>query len=1006
MHLRYSIVLFLLCPGLVRPQNPTAGLHGTVVDIADSRVPLARIAIRLEDSSLARMTSCDERGEFRVDELAPGTYRVSVTATGFADAHATVPIRVGTSEGIVVRMRPARVLETVGVALQAPSVAIQGIDVASQVHQTIITSGDLRSLPLAARSFANIAYLAPGTEPVEPSDPTKARITAVSTGGSSGLNNELSLDGADNSDDYIGGFLQSVSPDAIQEFSVRTAQEEADTGGTTGGSVLIRTRSGSNTWHGDAAFFARSAALNARFPIENPAPDPKQPFSRQNYVGTLGGPIKHDVLWFFLSDENVREKASTVYSSATMTQFEALSVLASEGLIPGVGSIDVPRSVPIPFHDDMASLRLDWKQSDDSAWFLRTSTDTYLTRNDLVAQGALPSTGLLTHNDYVNAVIGNQYLFTPSFLGRLTLSAGVLHLTQTRNSSLGFALAFPFSSTALTVSGFETFGDNQFATPITNFPSLRNQQKLQFRYDISNSSARRDLRFGVNLVHEPVLDGSFPGNNETLYQFLNNPDYYVENPDQFPIDRTAGSSTTNLGGGFNQNIQRMAVYAQGSWHVTRRTTLVSGLRYSTTRGLFLGSARSQLQNPAYSTLQALQIPLVSGAPRDDRIQFAPRLGISYALSTPRTTVLRVGFGMYYNDLAQSGWASAFQAVNTPTAPCVNPIQFPDAKEPNGCVPGSSEGGKGNLIDPSYKTPYAIHVTGGVEMELTQNWKLNSDYTHEQGVHSFRGYAYDGATNLFTPLLAQSNPRQSEVVPDIKVFHSDNRSSYNALMIHLQGNASQYFSMVANYTLASAQTWGCVLGELFDYVNGVCDPWHPFSTGDFGPSGEDVRHRFVVAGTLHMPGNLDISTLTQMESARPFTITTANGTGRISIRGSRTSLDQFRGIPFVEADLRVSRPVHHGERVAVVPFAELFNVFNRNNPGANFVTNIASLPVPSEQAQSGSVFDICANSACSSTKPLSSAKLLRVPAGALGDFFGPGTTVGIPFAAQLGMRVTF
>ena len=129
---------------------------------------------------------------------------------------------------------------------------------ASAVHQGVIGRQDLQNLPLAARSFANIAYLAPGTEPVEPSDPTKARITAVSTGGSSGLNNELSVDGGDNSDDFIGGFLQNFSPEAIQEFAMRTANEDADTGGTTAGSVVITTERGTNEWHGDAAFLRSS----------------------------------------------------------------------------------------------------------------------------------------------------------------------------------------------------------------------------------------------------------------------------------------------------------------------------------------------------------------------------------------------------------------------------------------------------------------------------------------------------------------------------------------------------------------------------------------------------------------------------------------------------------------------------------------------------------------------------------------------------------------------------
>jgi hypothetical protein len=85
---------------------------------------------------------------------------------------------------------------------------------------------------------------------------------------------------------------------------------------------------------------------------------------------------------------------------------------------------------------------------------------------------------------------------------------------------------------------------------------------------------------------------------------------------------------------------------------------------------------------------------------------------------------------------------------------------------------------------------------------------------------------------------------------------------------------------------------------------------------------------------------------------------------------------------------------------------MFNLFNRNNPGANYVTNIAALPVPTEQAQAGNVTDICTNAACTTTTPITSLNQLSVPSGGLGDFFGPGTTVGIPFAAQFGVRLSF
>jgi len=225
-----------------------------------------------------------------------------------------------------------------------------------------------------------------------------------------------------------------------------------------------------------------------------------------------------------------------------------------------------------------------------------------------------------------------------------------------------------------------------------------------------------------------------------------------------------------------------------------------------------------------------------------------------------------------------------------------------------------------------------------------------------------------------------------------------------LLVRLQGNVSRRLNLVANYTLAKAQTWGCEIGELFDYVNGVCDPYHPFAPGDYGPSGEDVRHRLVVAATVHAPGGIELSALTQLETARPLTLTTPAG-DRAVINGVKTTLDQFRGTPFVQADLRVSRPFRIAERVEVRPFAEFFNLFNRNNPGNNYVGDISALPNPVNDLANATA--ICADPpACANYVPITSARQLLVPAGALGDFFGPGTTVGGPFAAQLGVRVNF
>lgn len=968
----FSLALFLSIlslPSVSIAQNPRGALRGTVLDQTGGRIPSAKVMVQSAETGIVREAACNDRGEFRIDDLVPGNYQVIVSAIGFAEANSSVKVVVSSVRELTVTLKLPAVQQTITLDDQIHSVTTQFIDPASTVHQAVIFQQDLQTIPLAARSFANIAYLAPGTEPVEPSDPTKARITAVSTGGSSGLNNELSVDGADNSDDWIGGFLQNLSPEAIQEFAVRTAQEDADTGRTTAASFVISTRSGTNDWHGDEAFYERDASLNARFPIDNPAPNPKQPFSRQNYVGTLGGPIVKDKLWFFSSFEYVHENASIAYSTNSQAQFGALSQIASDGLISdngtSVDSILVPSSVPVPFRDYLGLIRFDWAQSSNSHWFLRAASDSYVTRNALVQQATLPSTGATTHNNYLNLVISNQHTFGPYWVASLVFGASGLHLTQSRNSNLGFALAFPFSSTASTISGLETFGDNQFITAVSAFPVLRNQEKYQIRYDVSHDSGPHALRFGVNLIHEPVLSGALAATRETLLTYSRDPVFYAANPSQFyfslscapPVPADVHCRANPAGdGSFSQNVQRLGFYAEDSWRATRRLTVNYGLRYDTTFGLFIASGHNQNSNPALAGNG-----VISGIPHDYRKAIAPRLGLAYSFGSAGDTVLRGGVGMYFNDLAQNGWVEAFTAVNNFNL--------------------QTAGGPASLIDPNYHTPYAIHATAGIEHAFNANWILSADWTLEMGMHGYRRYDF----------------------PNVSVFRSDNRSRYNALALHLQGNVAKRFSLVANYTPASAKTWGCEIGELFDYVNGVCDPFDAFAPGDYGPSGEDVRHRAVLAGTLHAPGGFDITFLSQAESARPITLTTPVG-NRAVVNGVKTGLDEFRGTPYLQTDLRVTRPFKIREGWSLAPFIEFFNLFNRNNPGNNYIPDISVLPVPVNDLNN--VTALCLNPACTQTTPVTSGKQLLVPAGALGDFFGPGTTVGIPFAAQAGVRLTF
>ncbi|MCU1220118.1 MAG: Oar protein [Candidatus Angelobacter sp.] len=983
-------LLFTLCI-CAHAQSPEGALVGTVSDATGARIAAATVTVSARDYALNRTAKTGKLGEFSLETLPPGEYEVTVKAPGFASKAGHVTVSVTSTSSMNITLQPASVQQSVRVEGTGGSLTAQPIETSSSVVKTTIGLRDLDEVPLAHRSFANVAFLAPMTEPVEPSDPTKARITAVAFGGSSGLNVDLSVDGGDNNDDFIGGFLQNYSVDAMQEFTVRTAQFDADTSRTNGGSIILSTRRGTDNWHGSVAGYFRNESLNARNPLDNPEPNPKQPFSRQNAVGTIGGPLVKDKLWMFSSFEYVNEDASVGYSAHSLDQFNALAQLASSGQVPGVTSIPVPTSVSTPFHDSIFSTRLDFNQSDRSHWFLRGAFDLNDTKNDLVHEGALPSTGFDTTSHYYSLLLSNQMEFTPEWIGNFVFQASDFHHVKVRNSNLGFGLAFPFSSTILTTSGFETFGDNQFVTGITAFPINRDQQKYQFRYDVSHAKGSHAPRFGINFIHEPVLSGRLTDNPETLFTLPNDPSFYVANPGSLATDLGDPANQTRFGGNgrFAQNVQRLGFYAQDSWRIRSSFTVNYGLRYDTTFGLFKSNGGDQNSNPAVQTIAALNLALPQGVPHDYRKAFAPRLGFAYSPGASGSTVIRAGIGLYFNDLAQNGWVDAFRAVSP------------------GTVGSLGAGEQGAIIDPHYHAPYALQASAGFEHAFTKASRLNINYEHQQGGHQYRRYEYVAQDPALAP-----NATLPADAPNISVFRTDNRSRYDGISFAVN-HRSKRLDLTAHYTLANATTWGANVGELFDYVNGVTSVTNPFGPGDHGPSGEDVRHRFVIAGTLHLPGAFEVSTLSQFESGRPFTLGTGvdiNGDGvandRAVVNGQQTRLDQFRGTPFAQIDMRLSRNFKFGEHVSLRPFVEFFNLLNRTNPGNNFVGDIAALPVPAGEVEAGNVTHLCLNADCSALQPITSLTQLKKPGGALGDFFGPGTTVGMPFAAQFGVKFTF
>jgi len=177
-------------------------------------------------------------------------------------------------------------------------------------------------LPVNGRSFASLAILIPGATLAPSFDPTKARVGTFSVGGSSGRNLNITIDGGDNKDNAVGGILQNFSMEGIQEFALSTQRFSAANGRSGGALLSVVSKSGKNDVHGSVFGFSRDEKLNANAPallakanpnlFPNTADAVKPPFSRQQFGGSIGGPIKKDKAFFFGTAERTRERGNSL----------------------------------------------------------------------------------------------------------------------------------------------------------------------------------------------------------------------------------------------------------------------------------------------------------------------------------------------------------------------------------------------------------------------------------------------------------------------------------------------------------------------------------------------------------------------------------------------------------------------------------------------------------------------------------------------------------------------
>ena len=863
--------LAILTVGLASPlaaQQPTGGIEGTVTDPQGAVVVKATVTVRNPATNFSRTTETNEEGFYRIDQLPPGNYEVRVGGTNFKT---TVVKEVGVNVG---QTTPADVKLEIGGASEEVTVVGSG---EAQIERTDITvSGvvntvQIQNLPLNGRNFLDLAQLQPGVEKVEGGsfDPTKANYTGVSIAGQAGRSAQISVDGASVVDNVVGTTTQNFSQEIVQEFQLGISNYDLSTGASSTGSVNIISRSGSNEFHGNAygyfrdssfAAFPGLARLDAANQVPANARADEVPFDRQQFGGTIGGPIKRDKLFFFANYEYNNQDGSSVHLPLIAPSFAGFQ--------------------SSPFNETLFTTKVDWNINDKTNSYFRYSYNDNDNNTPFgpgtgivpreSASGIFQSNNQIVLNTTHGFVFGLTRSFSPTVTNNFVYSLNDFH------NRVDPAVA--------NVPEIRTINDGQVFRSGTNAitPQVTDQNRNQIRNDLTWARGDHTFRFGGNYertsitglfvfanpvrirIFEPLNDGS------TEADFLDAPVRDIS----YGIGDATLPFNTPEGATVNHRFQ---FYGSDSWKLTNRFTLNYGLAYRYDSNLWNhDQSRPAIVAPVFGKGTA-------PSPKDTN-NIAPRAGFAWDVAGNGKTVIRGGAGLYYDntidnlrlferaDLGPPG-AQLFLVgfdVTSPLLPggdgrfstsptsssgfitlrqmlALSPAVRSDIESRafNCTLPTSIEcfeAISGPLFSTEFEVPYSIQFAGGVQRELPGNMLLQADFNYRKGVHEVIIYDANRLHDLTIP-----NQQRTAFPNTIPYADSSAYSTYKALLLRLDRRFSQGFQLTASYSLSRFKAFG---GDALGLGVTVTD-LNDFRK-EFGPGGLDRTHRFVVSGIYELP----------------------------------------------------------------------------------------------------------------------------------------------------------
>ena len=375
-------------------------------------IPQAPITLRNTETNQSRIATTDDRGFFRADQLAVGTYEVRLEHPGFAPyRHTGVVLSLGQTVHLDIVLVPASASAEVTVNAQPPAIDTSQTSVVSSVDQERI-----EELPVRSRNYLDFVLLAPGvsSSPAASggSGSTPLGGSGFTFGGLRARSNNVSIDGLDNNDEFTGSSRTELSPEIVQEFQVVNNGLSAESGGASGGSINVITRSGTNTVHGDAFIFAQDSAFNARDPFET---EPGKPSFRRFRAGfALGGPIVKDKTFYYVAVEQEHNRGQ-IGSDIDPAVASTINSFLATGAFPGLATRQITTTFsPIARAETEAAGKLDHQLTKNTSLMLR-----YAFTNNKESGDAFNTSGLIDAS-----ARGSSFTSDNALVGSLTTVLG------------------------------------------------------------------------------------------------------------------------------------------------------------------------------------------------------------------------------------------------------------------------------------------------------------------------------------------------------------------------------------------------------------------------------------------------------------------------------------------------------------------------------------------------------------------------------------------------------